>query len=117
MTKVIRDGKVAVLYSPGYGAGWYTWNYARYDGDDEEQPLALIFDPILVELVEKRMGDNYQEFTQKIEERAEEIVPDGYFGGASDLSIYWLPEGAKFRIDEYDGSEIVITEDNLWLTA
>lgn len=24
--KVIRDGKVAILYSPGYGAGWYSWN-------------------------------------------------------------------------------------------
>jgi len=22
--KLIRDGKVAVLYSPGYGAGWST---------------------------------------------------------------------------------------------
>ena len=27
MEKVIRDGKVAVLYSPGYGAGWSTWCY------------------------------------------------------------------------------------------
>ena len=27
MNKVIRDGKVAVLYSPGYGAGWYSWNW------------------------------------------------------------------------------------------
>ena len=26
MTKCIRDGKVAILYSPGYGAGWSTWN-------------------------------------------------------------------------------------------
>ena len=24
--KVVRDGKVAVLVSPGYGAGWSTWN-------------------------------------------------------------------------------------------
>lgn len=26
MDKVIKDGKVAVLYSPGFGAGWFTWN-------------------------------------------------------------------------------------------
>ena len=26
MDKVIRDGKVAVLYSPGFGAGWSTWS-------------------------------------------------------------------------------------------
>ena len=23
--KVIRDGKVAVIISPGFGAGWSTW--------------------------------------------------------------------------------------------
>ena len=27
MNKLIRDGKVAVLISPEYGAGWSTWNY------------------------------------------------------------------------------------------
>lgn len=26
MDKVIRDGMVAVIYSPGYGAGWSSWN-------------------------------------------------------------------------------------------
>jgi hypothetical protein len=26
MDKVIVNGKVAVLYSPGFGSGWYTWN-------------------------------------------------------------------------------------------
>ena len=26
MEKVIRNGQVAVLYSPGFGAGWYSWN-------------------------------------------------------------------------------------------
>lgn len=31
MKKLIRDGKVAVLVSPGFGAGWSTWN-----GDDED---------------------------------------------------------------------------------
>ena len=25
------DGNVAVLYSPGFGAGWYTWN-TDYEG-------------------------------------------------------------------------------------
>ena len=26
MNKLIKNGKVAVLYSPGFGAGWFTWN-------------------------------------------------------------------------------------------
>ena len=43
MEKVIRDGKVAVLYSPGYGAGWYSW----HDIED------LLYDPAVVEMVEK----------------------------------------------------------------
>lgn len=115
MNKVIRDGKVAVLYSPGFGAGWYTWNTLR--GDDEERGISLIFDPVIVELVEKRNGDNYSEINYAIENRAEEILPEGYFGGACDLKIAWLPVGTRFLINEYDGSESIQTEENLWLTA
>jgi hypothetical protein len=44
MNKLIRDGLVAVLYSPGFGAGWYSWN--------SEHP-EILFDPALVELVEQ----------------------------------------------------------------
>ena len=41
--KLERDGKVAILYSPGYGAGWSTWN----DDNDGEyfhpsNPLLLL---------------------------------------------------------------------------
>jgi hypothetical protein len=43
MEKVIRDGKVGVLYSPGHGAGWYSWH------DVEE----LIYDPSIVGWVEQ----------------------------------------------------------------
>jgi len=43
MDKIIRDGKVAVLYSPGYGAGWYSWNT-----DCKE----CVFNPEIVKLVE-----------------------------------------------------------------
>ena len=42
MEKVIRNGQVAVLYSAGFGAGWYSWN------DKKE----LLFHPKLVEMVE-----------------------------------------------------------------
>jgi hypothetical protein len=43
MDKVIRDGQVAVLYSPGFGAGWYSWN--------REMP-ELLFEPNLVAMIE-----------------------------------------------------------------
>ena len=41
MDKVIRDGKVAVLYSPRFGSGWSTWS----------APMEAIFHPKIVELV------------------------------------------------------------------
>lgn len=102
MKKVIRDDMVAVLYSPGFGAGWSTW--ADYDIRE-----LVLFDPIVVEWVERgKIGP----------------VPvdhfDGYIydGGAEDLVIEWLPIGTKFIIHEYDGSELLRTMDNIqWHTA
>ena len=44
--KVIRNGKVAVLYSPGYGAGWSAWI-------DDGYKEILLFRHRIVELVEK----------------------------------------------------------------
>lgn len=33
--KVIEDGKVAVLISPNYGAGWYSWNIHNTEYPDK----------------------------------------------------------------------------------
>jgi hypothetical protein len=110
MEKVIRDGHVAVIISAGWGAGWSTWHY----GSNRE---ILIFHPKLVELVES--GQHNQETVLAVlnelldKEEAEGI----YLGGVMDLSITWIPEGIKFKIEEYDGSEYVITDKMLNLTA
>lgn len=120
MNKVIKDGKVAVLYSPGFGAGFYTWNGYR-DGDYD--PLSLVFDPILVELVEvKNQYDSgtkeFNDMVDRIVKRAEELVPNGYFGGADDLVVAWVPQGAQFTINEYDGSEsLQVVENYDWIVA
>ena len=101
MEKVIKDGKVAVLVAPGYGAGFYSWG----------APFEAIFDPTLVDLIEN----------QKIKEAidyVEKTYPDTYAGGVADLNIEWISEGAKFIINEYDGSEsIQLMDDTNWLTA
>jgi hypothetical protein len=111
MNKVIENGQVAVLYSPGWGAGWYTWNKNE----------ALLFDPILVELVKLKndySGDDVSPIVNRIIKRAEEIEPGGYFGGAVDLDIYWTPEGTQFFMEEYDGAESISTRDNTkWMIA
>jgi hypothetical protein len=103
MNKVIRDGKVAVLVSPGFGAGWYTWNYLNPE---------ILFDPFIVKMVEDKTD------SKTIELYCEEKYPNGYFGGADDLTIQWLPVGTAFRIHEYDGSESVeIRDDITWNIA
>jgi len=103
MDKVIRDGKVAVLYSPGYGAGWYSWH-------DEEK---LLYDPVIVEMIESRKY--YTEIVQYCQER---YGDHRYFSGAEDLTIEWVDVGREFRITEYDGSESIEYKDELeWHVA
>lgn len=89
--KVIRGGKVAVLVSPGLGAGWSTW------ADNAE---AAVFDPEVVEWVELGKPDDV--FLEK-EDAWEGRF--GYLGGTRDLEIEWVPVGSRFYIEEYDGSE------------
>jgi hypothetical protein len=103
--KVIRDGKVAVLYSPGFGAGWYTWN--------TEHP-ELLFHPELVKMVEE---GKQAEITASLCEQllgVEDYICDS---GAGQLTIQWLPVGTAFKVDEYDGSESIETMDDLVLVA
>lgn len=110
MEKVIRDGHVAVIISNGYGAGWSTWHY----GSNRE---TLIFHPKLVELVENNQHnvDTISAVLNELldKEEAEHI----YLGGVENLKVQWLPEGTKFRIEEYDGAEYVISEYSLDMIA
>ena len=102
MNKLIVDGKVAVLYSPSFGAGWYTWN--------QECP-EILYDPAIVKLVEKEMWDELAIYVEL-------KYPDIYKGGMEDLKVEWIPEGALFKVNEYDGSEsIELKEDDNWLMA
>lgn len=102
MDKFIINGKVAVLYSPGYGSGWYTWN--------QEFP-ELIFSPAIVRLVADKKFD-------ELETYMELKYPEVFKGGVRDLEIEWIPVGTEFRIHEYDGSESIELKEELnWLTA
>ena len=101
MERVIRDGHVAVLFSPGHGAGWYSWHAIE----------ELLFDSSIVHWVESQEID-------KIESYVTLKYPNEYFSDLENLSIRWVPVGTEFRIDEYDGSEsVVIKEEDHWITA
>ena len=101
MNKVIRDGKVAVLISYGWGSGFYTWG----------APLEAIFDPKLVELVKLEDFDGAVKYV-------ETTYPGVTTLGIIDLQIAWINEGEEFIINEYDGSEsIQFKNKTQWITA
>jgi len=92
--KYVVDGKVAVLVSGGFGAGWSTWN------NDE----GLLFDKEVVEiLLNEALSEEEQQY--KIYSLCEVKYPDAYLGGVTGLGVKWVSEGTRFVIKEYDGSE------------
>lgn len=99
--KIVNDrNEVAVMYSPGYGAGWSTWFY-----DNPALRKQMTFDSRIIRY--KFLGEysryNFDEFmTQVIG-----FKDAPYDGGFADLKIRFIPQGTMFRISEYDGSESV----------
>lgn len=105
--KYIKDGKVAVLYSPGFGAGWSTWNEAFAE--------FLVFDKGLVELALSGAKEDV------VREYLESSLPDSdilCLGGWKGIYVKCLPVGTVFHINEYEGSEAVIVfDENDYFTA
>lgn len=116
MQKYIKDGMVAVLYSPGFGAGWFTWNSEFPD---------CMFHPDIVELViqkeeldEQNDAQKFQEIVQKIDDKAQELFGNGFYtGGSAALCVEWMHPNQTFRMREYDGSESIEYSDGEWLVA
>ena len=102
VNKLVRDGKVAVIYSPEFGGGWSTWN-PKHPG--------ILFDPAIVEFVEKGQDEELEVYvTLK--------YPGIYDGGIVGLKIEWIPEGTFFRVNEYDGAETIEIQNRVkWIQA
>jgi hypothetical protein len=101
MEKLVRDGKVAVLISDGWGAGFHSWG----------APIEAIFDPALVDMI---VNEQIQEAITYVEA----TYPDAYNGSVEELVVQWIPEGTKFLIMEYDGNESIMIQDTqAWITA
>ena len=102
MLKKIENGLVAVLYSPGFGAGWYSWHGIR----------ELLFDPKVVDMVLEKTS------AETIELYCKTVYGDQNYIGASDLTVAWVQQGFQFIIDEYDGAESLrLKEEIIWVTA
>lgn len=89
-----EEGMIAVLVSPGWGAGWSTWNDKR-----------LAYDRRIVEyILENGALERYS--TKAFESFVESLgYHNVYMGGAYQLKIEWIAPGFYVRINECDGSE------------
>lgn len=108
---VTSNNETFVLYSPGFGGGWSTWNY-RFCSKEQ-----LIFDTRIIDYITdiktKIRLDSLSRYM--IEDDVEikklmEIVfgnNDIYLGGFQQLTVALIPIGTMFRINEYDGSESI----------
>lgn len=95
-----------ILISPGYGAGWSTWN----DGDKE----FLLKDPTLVKMAE-RMAP-----VTEVDDYLKATKPEVsfYTGGWMQIEAIDIPEGEQFKVTEYDGYESVEYRDSDgWIVA
>ena len=86
---------IAILISPGWGAGWSTWNSPE-----------MAYDKRIVKAFLENVNSN------EIEELCKEWGYDScYTGGWSDVRLEWVPVGEKYYIYEYDGCEILVREE------
>lgn len=107
-----------ILYSPGYGAGWSSWNSGK------SAKYMLEYQPIIeaIENGEKLcIEDKYSSsllneeiyhpsIIQLIRDCKEKFGEDIYVGGAEDLCIKYIEDYKRVRIHEYDGFESVEVE-------
>ncbi len=97
-----EQGEVAVLYSPGYGAGWYSWNTNHPD---------ILFDKDIVQAV-------IDKDKTKAGLIALEKYPEICELGIDKIQIEWMQPGQMFQINCFDGYEsIKYNYDRSWLTA
>lgn len=94
-----NENEVAVLVSYGYGAGWSTWNREELCCD-------------------KRIVEYWLEHNDAEEEEVKAFCEsigyeDVFCGGWHGIKLEYIPAGSKFIIEEYDGCESLIMEDDL----
>jgi hypothetical protein len=94
-----------VLVSPGYGAGWATWNL---------KPKEVAEYAPIIEYIEN--GGDPSKLNVKHELVKKMILelelPSFYCGGAGDLCVEVVD--GPYRINEHDGNECIQTSADFW---
>lgn len=107
MAKVIKDGKVGIIYSTNYGVGWYSWHGIK----------ELLHNPYIISIIEDNSLDELEK-GDLIESYCRKSYDIKFFGSCTDLKVFWIEKGKYFKIDEYDGMETIIVRDEIeWLES
>ena len=102
------DDEVAVLYSPGYGSGWSTWN---------DNPAILFDIKLVMWVLEGKPSNQLKSLEEYVKTAYDE---DHIYVGSNlpSLKIRWVPYNTRFIMTEYDGSEEVVLEKEMnWIIA
>jgi hypothetical protein len=106
MSRVVQNGKTAVLISTGFGAGWSTW------AQEDEREL-MLYDPEIVTVVLSFQSNPHVAYGVKQQNQMCQQIGliaavkgyQSYMGGMADLSVVWVDQGLRFKVNEYDGYE------------
>jgi len=101
MKKYYNDkGEIGLVISSGFGAGWSSWYY----GDAQD---FLLMDHMIV-----TMCMHNTPAQEVLEYLVDNEMGDTYMGGWDDCYVVFLPPNTPFYLQEYDGSESIITKFN-----
>lgn len=114
MKRYNEEGRVGVVYAPGYGAGWSTWN--------EDYAEVLMFHHEIVDAVLDIEENDWREYDDpRAKDRVDQALkaifgPDTndvnvensvciYTGAADQLVVEWVRPNVPVKVNEYDGYE------------
>lgn len=104
MEKVVKDGKVAVVYA--LNAMWST-------AHDTHREL-LLFHPLIV----KKILENKRHEITSEWMRGTFGIDDFHIWSDAILYVEWIPVGERFYIDTVDGEEYIVRDSDCdWITA
>jgi len=98
---ISMTNEVAILYSPGFGSGWFSSN--------TQFGQQIVKDSRIIRYrFEKNFYDlEFNEFMTHVI-RFQELP---YDGGWEQLSLAFVPDGVPYEIAEYDGAEFFVVFD------
>lgn len=97
--------ELGVLISPGWGAGWSTWN------EEGEEKYAIALDKRVIDFW---MNHQYDKENYEMQDFLKSIGYNNiYMGGYEQLELVFVPKGQMFCIHEYDGFETIETPESM----